>query len=211
MGLVTTGEISIGGNATSGSLNRSINIELSRAAGATSNLNETALRTLAGIPTNGSTIRFSSFYGIDNFTVGYNSLYIFNGAVFDDLYNAGSTGAVGLRWNANGTMDFFDFTTGYSAMGYWGSPTTTSIGSNYWIRFTRTATNSIGSPTAATNSTASTGWLQLSSGREIYIDRTPGQNFFSATYTIEISSDSGGATILTTLTGIVLQLTDADL
>ena len=210
MALVTTGEISIGGNATSGSLNRSINIELSRAAGATSNLNETALRTLAGIPTNGSTISLASFYGKANFTVGYNSLYIGNSYVFDDLYSAGNYGSVALRWNADGTMSFFNADSGYTAMGNWGTPTTAGIGSNYWIRFTRTATNSFGSPTAATNSTASTGWLQLSSAREIGISRTPGQNFFSATYTIEISSDSGGATILTTLTGIVIQLVDQD-
>jgi hypothetical protein len=211
MALVTTGEISMGGNATSGSLNRSINIELGRTASTTSSLNETALRTLAGIPTNGSTISLASFYGKANFTVAYDSLYIGNGYTFDDLYSAGSYGSVALRWNADGTMSFFNANSGYTAMGNWGSPTTASIGSNYWVRFTRTATNSFGSPTAATNSTASTGWLQLSSAREIGIFRSPGQNFFSATYTIEISSDSGGATILTTLTGIVLQLVDQDL
>jgi hypothetical protein len=205
MTLAASGEMSIGGSTST----RSINLELGRAAGATSSLNEAALRTLAGVSS--GAISISNFYGKANFTVGYNSLYIGNSYVFDDVYNPGSTGAVGLRWNANGTMDFFNFDFGYTAMGYWGSPTTTSIGSNYWIRFTRTATNSSFTPTAATNSTASTGWLQLSSGREIYIDRTPGQNYFSATYTIEISSDSGGATILTTLTGIVIQLVDANL
>jgi hypothetical protein len=75
MALVTTGEISIGGNATSGSLNRSINIELGRAAGATSDLNETALRTLAGIATSGSTISLASFYNKSNqfaFTISAN-------------------------------------------------------------------------------------------------------------------------------------------
>jgi hypothetical protein len=211
MALVTTGEISIGGNATSGSLNRSINIELSRAAGATSNLNETALRTLAGIPTSGSTISLASFYGKANFTVAYSGGFI-NGNEFDDLYDTGATGACGIRWNANGTMDKFEFTTGYTNLGEtWGSPTTAGIGSNYWIRFTRTATNSFGSPTAATNSTASTGWLQLNSAREIYIDRTPGQHNFSATYTIEIASDSGGSTILTTRTGIKIVLYDQNL
>ena len=208
MALVTSGEISMGGNATSGSLNRSINIELGRTASTTISLNETASRTLAGIPTNGSTISLASFYGKSNFTVAYNSLYISNGAIYDDLYTTGSTGSVGLRWNANGTMNYFSFDFGYTSMGYWGSPTTTGIGSNYWIRFTRTATNSFGTPTAATNSTASTGWLQLSSAREIGISRTPGQHDFSATYTIEIASDSGGSTILTTLTGITIVLYD---
>ena len=94
MALVTSGEISMGGNATSGSLNRSINIELGRTASTTSSLNETALRTLAGIPTNGSTISLASFYGKANFTVAYDSLYIGNGYTFDDLYSAGSYGSV---------------------------------------------------------------------------------------------------------------------
>lgn len=205
MTLAASGEMSIGGSTAT----RSINLELGRAAGATSSLNEAALRTLAGVAS--GAISISNFYGKANFTVAYNSLYIGNGYTFDDVYAAGNYASVALRWNTNGTMDFFNADSGYTAMGNWGSPTTASIGSNYWIRFTRTATASFGSPTAATNSTASTGWLQLSTSREIYIDRNPGQNFFSATYTIEISSDSGGSTILTTLTGIVLQLVDQDL
>lgn len=204
MTLAASGEMSIGGSTST----RSINLELSRAAGATSSLGETALRTLAGVSS--GAISISNFYGKSNFTLGYNSLYIGNSYVFDDLYEAGNYGSVALRWNADGTMSFFNFDTSYTAMGNWGTPTTAGIGSNYWIRFTRTATSSFGSPTAATNSTASTGWLQLSSAREIGISRSPGQNGFSATYTIEISSDSGGATILTTLTGIVIQLTDQD-
>ena len=211
MGLVSTGEISIGGNATSGSLNRSINIELGRAAGATSNLNETALRTLAGIPTSGSTISLASFYGKSNFTVSYVGFGFDNGSYLADFYDAGSgeTAEIDLRWNADGTMSILEFPTNYTNFGVtWGAPTTAGIGSNYWIRFTRTATNSIGSPTAASSSTASTGWLQLNSAREIGISRTPGQHDFSATYTIEISSDSGGSTILTTRTGIVLVLYD---
>ena len=202
MTLAASGEMSIGGSTAT----RSINLELGRAAGATSSLNEAALRTLAGVSS--GAISISNFYGKANFTVAYNSLYISNGATYDDLYATGSTGSVGLRWNANGTMDQFSFNYGYVSMGYWGSPTTTGIGSNYWIRFTRTATNSFGTPTAATNSTASTGWLQLSSAREIGISRTPGQHNFSATYTIEIASDSGGSTILTTLTGITIVLYD---
>lgn len=73
MTMVSTGEISIGGNATSGGLNRSINIELGRSATATSSLNESALRTLAGVPT--GAISLSSFYGKSNtfaFTISSN-------------------------------------------------------------------------------------------------------------------------------------------
>jgi hypothetical protein len=59
MTLVSSGQISIGGTAT----DRSINIELGRAATATSNLNETDLRSLAGVTTPNSTISLTNFYG----------------------------------------------------------------------------------------------------------------------------------------------------
>jgi hypothetical protein len=71
--MVSTGEISIGGSATSGGLNRSINIELGRSATATSSLNESALRTLAGVPS--GAISLSNFYGKANqfaFTISSN-------------------------------------------------------------------------------------------------------------------------------------------
>jgi hypothetical protein len=57
MALVSSGEISIGGS-TSG---RSINLELGKAATATSSLNDADLRSLAGIST--GAISLSSFYG----------------------------------------------------------------------------------------------------------------------------------------------------
>ena len=63
MPLVSSGSISIGGTTT----NRSINLELSRSATATSSLNETELRNLAGVSS--GTISLSNFYGksADNF------------------------------------------------------------------------------------------------------------------------------------------------
>lgn len=62
MPLNGSGQISIGGS-TAG---QSINLELGRSATATSNLNETALRTLAGVPS--GAISLSNFYGKSNFT-----------------------------------------------------------------------------------------------------------------------------------------------
>jgi hypothetical protein len=206
MTLAASGEMSIGGSTAT----RSINLELGRAAGATSSLGEAALRTLAGVAS--GTISMSNFYNKANFTVAYSAGFTNNYSI-DDVYDgfASENASAGIRWNTNATMDQFQYSTGYSGLGEtWGSPTTTSIGSNYWIRFTRTATSSFGSPTAATNSTASTGWLQLNTSREINIFRYPGQQGFSATYTVEISSDSGGATILTTRTGIQILLTDSN-
>jgi hypothetical protein len=71
--MVSSGPISIGGNATTGGLNQSINIELGRSASATSSLNESALRTLAGVAS--GAISLSNFYGKANsfaFTISTN-------------------------------------------------------------------------------------------------------------------------------------------
>jgi hypothetical protein len=54
--------MSIGGSTT----NRSINLELGRSATATSSLNESALRTLAGVAS--GAISLSNFYGKSNFS-----------------------------------------------------------------------------------------------------------------------------------------------
>lgn len=153
-------------------------------------------------------ISMSEFYGkrpTPAFTVAYSGGFG-NGYVIDDVfYSAGAPAGVGIRWNANGTMDQFHYSTGYSSLGEtWGNPTTTGIGSNYWIRFTRTAT---GGFNAAGSSTASTGWLQLNSGREIVLAQNSASDA-NATYTVEISSSSSGSPVLTTRTGIALYLSN---
>jgi hypothetical protein len=154
-------------------------------------------------------ISFSDFYGkgpSPAFTVAYSGGF-YNGYFIDDIfYSFGATAGIGIRWNANGTMDQYRYSTGYSSLGEtWGNPTTSGIGSNYWIRFTRTATGGSG---AAAASTDSTGWLQLTSpGREIVLYQSPA-NQVTATYTVEISSSSSGSPVLTTRTGITLGLSN---
>ena len=153
-------------------------------------------------------ISMSEFYGkraTPAFNVAYSSGF-YNGYFIDDVfYSFGETAGAGIRWNANGTMDQYGFDFGYQSLGQtWGNPTTSGIGSNYWIRFTRTATDGSG---AAAASTASTGWLQLNSGREIVIFQSPA-NQITATYTVEISSSSSGSPVLSTRTGITIGLSN---
>jgi hypothetical protein len=64
MAMVNSGPISLGGNATTGGLNQSVNIELNRTATATINMNESAVRTLAAVPS--GAISMSNFYGKSN-------------------------------------------------------------------------------------------------------------------------------------------------
>jgi hypothetical protein len=62
--MVSSGPISLAGNATTGGLNQSVNIELNRSATATINMNESAVRTLAAVPS--GAISMSNFYGKSN-------------------------------------------------------------------------------------------------------------------------------------------------
>jgi hypothetical protein len=159
-------------------------------------------------PTSGS-LAFDYFYGKGPnpaFTVAYSSGFG-NGYFIDDVfYSFGEPAGAGIRWNTNGTMDQYGYDFGYQPLGEtWGNPTTSGIGSNYWIRFTRTATDGFG---AAAASTASTGWVQLDSpGREITIYQASATQI-SATYTVEISSSSSGSPVLTTRTGITIGLSN---
>jgi hypothetical protein len=198
MALVTTGEISIGGNATSGSLNRSINIELSRAAGATSNLNESALRTLAGIPTSGSTISLASFYGKSSITISLAS--ITSGEPFEgNALAPGEPCEVSLNFYSDGTWEASLEANG-TASGNWATPTTTGVGSSYWIRFTRT----FFSGGFGNSATGTTGWLQLNTARGVSVFNSGVDSSVSADYTIEISTNSSGTNIIATASFISL-------
>jgi hypothetical protein len=73
MTMVSTGPISLGGTATTGGLNQSVNVELGRSGTASINMNESAVRTLAGVPS--GAISMNNFYGKANqfsFTISAN-------------------------------------------------------------------------------------------------------------------------------------------
>lgn len=78
MPLVTSGSISIGGSTA----DRSINLELGRSATATSSLNESALRNLAGVSS--GAISLSSFYGKSSLAAVLNA---YGGGSTVDLQN----------------------------------------------------------------------------------------------------------------------------
>jgi hypothetical protein len=80
------------------------------------------------------------------------------------------------------------------ATGNWFSPTTGGIGALYWVRATLTAG---ANPTSGTMST----WLQLNSAR-FWQNQTTITQVLSSTVTFEIAIDSGGVTIIATVTGI---------
>jgi hypothetical protein len=88
MTMVSTGPISLGGTATSGGLNQSVNVELGRSGTATINMNESAVRTLAGVPS--GAIAMNNFYGKSNAFA-----FSFGGGTDVNL----RTAAVNAGWN----------------------------------------------------------------------------------------------------------------
>lgn len=87
----------------------------------------------------------------------------------------------------------------YTSSGNWASPTTAGIGSSYYIRWTRTATQGLGAATA----TDSIGWILLTPARPIQVVH-PGYShpIVGAVYTIEISSDNAGAIVVASATNV---------
>lgn len=158
-----------------------------------------------GVPTSGA-ISISQFYGTSKSAAG---------AVVNPLTpsTGGSgfgvtSGYVDLSVLRNGTVTVAGTVDGVVSTinsGSWYSPSSTTIGDSYWVRFTRTANSGSGS------ATATTGWLQLNTTRTVSVAVSQGINgefrTHSATYTIEVASDSGGATIVSTRTGIVIEAT----
>ena len=86
-------------------------------------------------------------------------------------------------------------------MGNWTTPTTVGIGSSYWIRFTETSSSGTSTVTGSTRGV----WHQLSSDRIFGLSRTANGLGYRV-YTIEISSDSGGATIVASKANVQIEV-----
>lgn len=116
---------------------------------------------------------------------------------FDDtFFGSASEGipSISLTFRPNGTWDTVALLSGANEQGNWFNPTTTNIGNNYSIRFTRTATFGFNG-----TSTASTGWLSLSSARTVSVSRTvTGNGTYYALYTIEIGTNAGSVLVSST-------------
>jgi hypothetical protein len=194
MTLASSGYIRMGGTDSS----RSVNVELGRSATATVSFTEAAVRTLTGVAS-GPIILPNDFWGKPaGFTTVSLASLPSNTFVF---YTSSFTIEAVLVFYSNGTWETQE-NGSLITSGNWGSPTTSGAGSNYWVRFTRTGYTPIGDPEY---STATTGWENLGADRLIqvytYFDNISAS---SGTYTIQIATDSGGANIVATRTGVQL-------
>lgn len=158
-----------------------------------------------GVPTSGA-ISISQFYGTSKSAAGaiVNPLTPSSGG----SSNGTTSSYTDLIVNRNGTVVVQGTIDGILTTlnsGSWYSPSSTTIGDSYWVRFTRTASSGAGS------ATATTGWLQLNAARSVTVSVTQSitgeARSHTATYTVEVASDSGGATIVSSRTGLVLEAT----
>jgi hypothetical protein len=188
MTLASSGEISIGGTVA----NRSINVELNLSPTANSNLDQANFRSLAGAGGSGTQINMSDFWGKSAITISLASL----SDIYGDI-NPGGTAYAEYVFNSNGATSYFS-SSGNGTLSNWASPTTAGIGSNYWIRFTQTA--SFG-PSTETGNARNT-WIQLSSVPTFGLSKTANGGS-SRTYTAQIATDSGGANIVATKSVVI--------
>ncbi len=172
-----------------------VNTELGRSATATIDMNDSAVRSLFGKPGSGNTISMSDGWGKSAITISLAGLTGVYGLAYP-----GNTAFAELIFNSNGTIQAGTSNDGTQSAGNWASPTTTGIGSSYWVRFTETASSGAGQTVYGS---ARGVWHQISSTLYFGVSRTANGGGYR-TYTVEISSNSAGSNIVATKTGIEL-------
>lgn len=172
------------------------NTELGRSATATLSMNDSQLRTLAGAGGSGTPWSMNALYGK---SAGFPTVSLATVPSYSAAFYTTSTSInIYLYFNTNGTWSVQD-DSGEINSGNWGTPTTTGGGNAYYIRFTLTAS----APLGTSNPYAPAGWNPLSFAQYC----STSVSFFdidaeSATWTIEIATDSGGSNVIATRTGV---------
>ena len=191
MTMPSSGNLNMGGTSSP----VSVNYELGQSLTATVSMNDSNVRSLAGVGGSGTQWSMSSLYNKSNVTISLSQL---QDRSLQEFF--GGYGYITLTFNTNGTWSCVGSVSGTIGSGNWASPTTTSIGSSYWIRWTRTASTLGGG-----SSTPSSGWLALDAARTITVTNngTSG-GYVDSTYTLEIATDSGGSNVVASCTGTYL-------
>lgn len=180
------------------SLNQ-VNTELGRTATATIDMNDAAVRTLFGVGGSGTTISMSSGFGKSNATISLAAL----ASIYGSNNNATATAQIGI--GSDGSIVWDATSTGAASFTGWRLPNSAGIGASFWVRVTQTS--QIGFTTVTGSARAT--WLSLSTTKYFGVS-TSSLGYGSKTYTFEIASDSGGATIVATKTGIEIAAENVD-
>ena len=126
-----------------------------------------------------------------------------NGGTFttpfsSSMVNTGTTTGTytaSMTWNSDGSMSYGAHASGTST---WFTPTTTGIGSLYWIRLT--ANGAVN--TSYSGMTPGT-WYSLSAGQTITVQNSGTGVEGTGSFTIAYATDSGGSNIVATLTAAI--------
>ena len=166
-------------------------------------LQDTAVRSLFEKTTVSSAIAFSD--GSNKTNIKYTGISGFTALANNDSFvgpwcGTGGTGYSHMNYHANGQIDLAQGSFAPDTYNRWGVVGIT--GGNFYIRFTRT-TLSIGFSGSATSTT---GWLQLNTARLVGVSAGGFDGGGYAIYTIEISNNASGSTILNTRTGIQFEV-----
>lgn len=173
-----------------------VNTELGRGSTANISMNETAVRSLFGKPGSGNTISMSDGWGKSNITISLPALGVYGTAY------PGETAYAELIFSSNGDIGSGTSNIGIQDPGNWATPTTTGIGSSYWVRFTQTGSYGTGGFGGATQYGSAKGvWHQISTTLYFGVQRS-GNGMGGFYYTVQIASDSGGSNILATATNV---------
>lgn len=149
-----------------------------------------------GVGGSGTTISMSSGFGKSAITISLPGLGAYGTAYPGDFASAE------IQFISNGTITVSTSNSGTQGSGNWATPTTTGIGSSYWVRATQTGSYGTDGFGGATQYGSAKGvWHQISNSPYFGVSRT-GYGMGGFYYTIQIASDSGGSNILATATNV---------
>jgi hypothetical protein len=141
----------------------------------------------------------SSGFGKSNVTISLAAL----ASIYGANNNATATAQIGI--GSDGSIVWDATNAGAGNFTGWRLPNSAGVGSGFWVRVTQTAQFGFTTITGSARAT----WHALSTTRYFGIS-TSTLGYASRTYTFEIASDSGGATIVASKTGIVIAAENID-
>ena len=151
-----------------------------------------------------SPISFNNFYGTQAAATILPSL-----ASLPNLFARARTLAIArVTYQTNGNWTATQF--GYPSInGAWYTPTTVGIGSNYWIRYTRTYFSEAG-PVSVVEFGIPYTWTSMSSeinaGMQVRAIDNPPNGSAESHWTVQIATDAAGTNIVATKTNWIWQV-----
>lgn len=113
---------------------------------------------------------------------------VVDGASFaEGAYQVSTTATAYVQFRSNGTVYSKQNSNAYALQGNWYDPTTTSIGSSYWIKFIKVSGDT---PTGTLGS-----WTQLNTDQTLSLSKAP-TGAVSSTVQYQISTSSSGAPVV---------------